>query len=71
MTQALKIEENDLDKFITSLLKDHVGPIVYQLTWKTYQEFKNNYESIVIEDPREETNAKLKKSCRSISKTKS
>ena len=37
MTQALKIEDNDLDIFVTSLLKDHVDPSVHRLIWKTYR----------------------------------
>ena len=38
----------------------HVDPSAQQLIWNSYEEFKLIYESIIIEDPKEETTAKLK-----------
>ena len=60
MTQALKVHENDLDKFFETMLKDYVDSSSQQLLWNDYLEFKRNYESIMIEDPKEETEARLK-----------
>ena len=56
----MKIDVNDLDQFVRTLLTDHVDPSAQQLIWNSYEEFKLNYESIIIEDPKEETTAKLK-----------
>ena len=53
MTQALKMSEDDLDNFVTSLLKDHVDPSLQQLIRNSYEQFKLNYENIIIEDPKE------------------
>ena len=53
MTKALKIDKSDLDNFVSTLLMDHVDPSSHQLLWNNYKEFKGNYESIIIEDPKE------------------
>ena len=41
-------------------MANHVKHSLQQETWDTYKDFKGNYESIIIEDPKEETESKLK-----------
>ena len=45
-----------------------VHPSAQQLIWNNYQEFKLNYESIIIEDPKEESTAKLKSNAEKVDK---
>ena len=59
MTKALRIDEDALDKFVTTLLMEHVDPPSQQPLWKTYEEFKRKYDSIIIEDPKEETDKQV------------
>lgn len=61
MTKILKIDESDLDNFVTNLLKAHVDGNLHGTIWNNYQELKHDNENTtIIIDSREDTASKLK-----------